>query len=124
MILVHNLRDYTHDRHRSTDDEPFGPGAGMVMKPEPVFEAVETIRREAGFVKSKFVVTPQGECLPRGVAQRLAEENHLIIIAGITGGVDERIREHLVDQEISIGDYVPHRWGAAGARSAAMQLRG
>ncbi|MBI2842598.1 MAG: tRNA (guanosine(37)-N1)-methyltransferase TrmD [Armatimonadetes bacterium] len=106
-LMVHNLRDYARDRHRSTDDEPFGPGAGMVMKPEPVFDAVETIRRESGSVRSKvLLMTPQGETFSQSIASELACEDHLIIICGHYEGVDERIREHLVDREISIGDYV------------------
>lgn len=106
-VGVHNLRDYTHDRHRSTDDAPFGPGAGMVMKPEPVFEAVETIRGEHGSSESKvLLMTPQGRTFSQEIARDLSGESHLIILCGHYEGVDERIREHLVDMEISIGDYV------------------
>lgn len=106
-LEAHNLRDYAHDRHRSTDDEPFGPGAGMVMKPEPVFEAVEMIRRDYGSAETKvLLMTPQGRTFSQEVARKLAAESHLIVLCGHYEGVDERIREHLVDMEISIGDYV------------------
>ncbi len=105
-VKVHNLRDYTHDRHKSTDDEPFGPGAGMVMKPEPLFEAVEAIRSTAGDEGKVLLMTPQGEPFSQQVARELSREDHLIVICGHYEGVDERVREHLVDREISIGDYV------------------
>jgi tRNA (guanine37-N1)-methyltransferase len=111
QLAVHNLRDWAHDRHRSTDDEPFGPGAGMVMKPEPVFEAVEAIRgkRDAEVPAQRTLVllmTPQGELFCQRMASELARESHLIMICGHYEGVDERIREHLVTRQISIGDYV------------------
>ena len=116
-LRVHNLRDWAHDKHRSTDDEPFGPGAGMVMKPEPLFEAVEAIRMEesgAGLQTPPhpigegkvLLMTPQGEQFNQQIARELAAESHLIIICGHYEGVDERVREHLVDREVSIGDYV------------------
>lgn len=107
-VGVHNPRDYTHDKHRSTDDAPFGPGVGMVMKPEPLFEAVETIRERYGEPgKSKvLLMTPQGEQFSQKLARELALESHLIMICGHYEGVDERVREHLVDREISVGDYV------------------
>lgn len=107
VLGAHDLRDYTHDRHRSTDDAPFGPGAGMVMKPEPLFEAIETIKAESGSEKTKvLLMTPQGKRYSQSTAKELSEEDHLIIICGHYEGVDERVREHLVDEEISIGDYV------------------
>lgn len=114
-LLVHNLRDFAHDKHRSTDDEPFGPGAGMVMKPEPLFEAVEAIgegKFGAGLQTTPhpnckvLLMTPQGEPFSQNMARELAAEDHLIIICGHYEGVDERVREHLVDREVSIGDYV------------------
>ena len=107
-LRVHDLREFTHDKHRSTDDEPFGPGAGMVMKPEPIFEAVESIRYSLPSDQQGLVLltTPQGEVFSQKIAMELAAESHLIVICGHYEGVDERIREHLVDREISIGDYV------------------
>jgi tRNA (guanine37-N1)-methyltransferase len=111
QLAVHNLRNWAHDRHRSTDDEPFGPGAGMVMKPEPVFEAVEAIRgKRDGEIPAQrtlvLLMTPQGEPFCQRMAGELARESHLIMICGHYEGVDERIREHLVTRQISIGDYV------------------
>ncbi|NLN75380.1 MAG: tRNA (guanosine(37)-N1)-methyltransferase TrmD [Armatimonadetes bacterium] len=101
-----NLRDFTHDRHRSTDDTPFGGGPGMVMKPEPVFDAVESLlSRKPGKVRI-ILLTPQGRRFDQGMAEQLACESHLIMICGRYEGIDERIREHLVTDEISIGDYV------------------
>ncbi len=101
-----NLRDFTTDRHHTTDDSPFGGGPGMVMKPEPVFEAVETlISRRPG--KARVVLlTPQGRRFDQAMAEQLAMESHIIMICGRYEGVDERIRQHLVTDEISIGDYV------------------
>lgn len=101
-----NLRDFTSDKHKTTDDSPFGGGPGMVMKPEPVFDAVDAlISRRPG--KAKIVLlTPQGERFDQAKAEQLARENHIIMICGRYEGVDERIRRHLVTDEISIGDYV------------------
>lgn len=102
-----NLRDFTADRHRTTDDAPFGGGPGMVMKPEPVFQAVESlIARARGTRPMVLLMTPQGRRFDQTMAAHLARESHLIIICGRYEGVDERIREHLVTDEISIGDYV------------------
>jgi len=102
-----NLRDFTHDRHHTTDDEPYGGGPGMVMKCEPVFEAVETlIARTRGGNPRVVLMTPQGRRFDQSVAKELASCAHIIIICGRYEGVDERIREHLVTEEISIGDYV------------------
>jgi tRNA (guanine37-N1)-methyltransferase len=104
---VHNIRDFAHDRHRSTDDYPYGGGAGMVMKPDPVFEAAESIIASES-EKRPYVIltTPQGRLLDQSVVRELAERDWLMIICGHYEGVDERIREHLVDDEVSIGDYV------------------
>lgn len=111
-IEVHNLRDWTSDKHRTVDDRPYGGGAGMVMKPEPLFKAVEAIEtaRHAKAVRPSgcrvVLMAPQGECLSQPLAQELSELEHLVLICGHYEGVDERVREGLVDQEISIGDYV------------------
>lgn len=104
-IHVHNLRDYTTDRHQTVDDYPYGGGAGMVMKPEPWFTAVEALR-VAGNPGVAVLLTPQGKRLDQRLAQRLASEDRLIILCGRYEGVDERVREHLVDEQVSIGDYV------------------
>lgn len=99
-----NLRDFTTDKHNKTDDRPFGGGPGMVMKVEPMFAAVESIRTAESYV---VLMTPQGKTFKQADAMRLSKEkNHLIFICGHYEGVDERIRDALVDEEISIGDYV------------------
>ena len=101
-----NLRDFTSDKHRTTDDAPFGGGPGMVMKPEPVFDAVEAlVSRRPGKARI-LLMTPQGRRFDQSMAEQLARESHVIMICGRYEGVDERIREHLVTDEISIGDYV------------------
>jgi tRNA (guanine37-N1)-methyltransferase len=102
-IRVHNLRDFTHDKHRVVDDKPYGGGPGMLMKPEPIFEAVEKFRRENSCV---VLMTPQGAPLTQARAREFLQEPHVIIICGHYEGVDERVREALVDEEVSIGDYV------------------
>jgi tRNA (guanine37-N1)-methyltransferase len=101
-IRVHDLRDWTHDRHRVVDDVPYGGGAGMVLRPEPFFEAVDTLREADSQV---LLLTPQGERFDQAMACRLAEARHLILLCGRYEGFDERVRT-LVDREISIGDYV------------------
>ena len=98
-----NLRDFTDDKHRTTDDRPFGGGPGMVMKPEPVFRAVESVRSEKSRV---ILMCPQGKPFTQKRAQELSNEEHLIFVCGHYEGLDERIREALIDEEISIGDYV------------------
>lgn len=104
-VHLHNLRDWTHDRHHVTDDVPYGGGGGMVMKPEPVFEAVENI---LGSPPSCPVIllTPQGKTFDQHSAQELVSHKQIALICGRYEGVDERIREHLATDEISIGDYV------------------
>lgn len=102
-IVIHNLRDFTHDRHRTVDDRPFGGGPGMLLKPEPVFEAVEHLSVEATRV---ILMTPAGRQFTQATARELAVEKHLLLICGSYEGVDERVRETLVDDELSIGDYV------------------
>lgn len=104
-ILLHDLRDYTDDRHRTVDDSPYGGGAGMVMKPEPWFRAVESLRVH-GNPGRAVLLTPQGRRLEQRLVEDLAAEDRLIVLCGRYEGVDERVREHLADDEISIGDYV------------------
>ena len=138
-VRVHNIRDYTHDKHHMTDDTPYGGGGGMVMKPEPVFEAVETVlglnpsfdyslekhsasahivpmisREDEPHLSPPepasnipiILLTPQGRVFDQSIAQELSQHPHIVLICGRYEGVDERIREHLVTDEISIGDYV------------------
>ena len=103
QINLYNLRDWAKDKHHITDDSPYGGGAGMVLKPEPIFGAVEELK----FKNSKVVyMCPDGEPLTTSVAKSLAQEDHIIILSGHYEGVDERVRERLVDREISIGNYV------------------
>ncbi len=103
QLAVHNLRDYTHDRHKTVDDRPFGGGPGMLFKPEPVFEAVEALRGERAKV---ILMSPAGRKFTQAIARDLAGAGHLLLICGSYEGFDERIREHLADDELSIGDYV------------------
>lgn len=101
-LTVHDLRDYTHDRHRQVDDMPYGGGAGMVLKPEPIFEAVRA-RSGSGPI---ILLSPQGEVFNQRIAKELAQHPDLYLICGRYEGVDERVAAHLVDRELSIGDYV------------------
>lgn len=106
-IYIHNLRDYSQDKHMKVDDRPFGGGSGMVMQPEPIFEAVKHIKSISHIRHPRVILLcPQGEGLNQGVAKRLVQYKHLILICGHYEGVDERVREYLVGEEISIGDYV------------------
>ncbi len=106
-IHVHNLRDYSCDKHKKVDDRPFGGGSGMVMRPEPIFNAVEDIKLKTKSKKLKVILLcPQGEKLNQKIAKRLAKYKHLILICGHYEGIDERVRQYLVDEKISIGDYV------------------
>jgi tRNA (guanine37-N1)-methyltransferase len=102
-LTVHNLRDYTHDRHKTVDDRPFGGGPGMLLKPEPIFEAVENLGREKTRV---ILLSPAGRKFNQSIARELAPQEHLLLICGSYEGFDERIREHLADDDLSIGDYV------------------
>jgi tRNA (guanine37-N1)-methyltransferase len=102
-LKVHNLRDYTHDRHKTVDDRPFGGGPGMLLKPEPIFEAVENLAREKTRV---ILLSPAGRKFDQAIAHELAQAEQLLLICGSYEGFDERIREHLADDELSIGDYV------------------
>ena len=115
-IVVHNIRDYAHDRHRTVDDYPFGGGPGMVLKPEPIFEAVEAVKKQTNYNGTPIILlTPQGKLFTHQVAQGLALHQNIMLICGHYEGVDERVREHLVTEEISIGDYV-----LSGGELAAM----
>jgi tRNA (guanine37-N1)-methyltransferase len=104
-IRVHDLRDYTRDRHKTVDDKPFGGGPGMVMKPEPIFECVEDVfeKHGKGWI---IVLDPQGERLTQALAEKLARKKHLVLVCGHYEGIDYRVHEHLADQAVSIGDFV------------------
>jgi len=102
-LRIHNLRDWTTDKHHTVDDAPFGGGPGMVMKLEPIFSAVESLRNEKSTV---VLMTPQGERFTQTAAEKFAGSEHLVVICGHYEGIDHRVIEHLVDAEISIGDYV------------------
>jgi len=105
-IKLHDLRQFTHDKHRTVDDAPYGGGAGMVMKPRSLFEAVEKIKEEIDSSSRVILLSPQGRPLNQEKVKELAKKRVLIFICGHYEGVDERVREHLVDEEISLGDYV------------------
>ena len=107
-IEVHNLRDYTHDRHKSCDDRPFGGGPGMLMKPEPIFEAVERLLVKKGPGKKTRLIymTPQGGRWDQAKAKKFSSASRLVILCGHYEGVDHRVIEELITDEISIGDYV------------------
>jgi tRNA (guanine37-N1)-methyltransferase len=106
-ILIHDLRDYSSDKHRKVDDRPFGGGSGMIMRPEPIFNAVEDIKSKVKTQKSKVILLcPQGKKLNQKIAKELIKYKHLILICGHYEGIDERVRQYLADEEISVGDYV------------------
>jgi tRNA (guanine37-N1)-methyltransferase len=113
-LHIHNLRDWTTDKHHVVDDTPFGGGQGMVMKPEPIFAAVENLKSQIEDRKAKIVLmSPAGRRFDQQMAKQLSQEPHLIIISGHYEGVDHRVIEHLIDLEISIGDYVLTNGGIA-----------
>jgi tRNA (guanine37-N1)-methyltransferase len=112
-IAIHNLRDYALDKHRVVDDYPYGGGPGMVLKPEPLFAAVEAITGGEGI--PVILLTPQGRLLCQEVVEELAVHERMLLICGHYEGVDERVRQHLVNDEVSIGDYV-----LSGGELAAM----
>jgi len=116
-IALHNLRDWGEGRHKVVDDTPYGGGAGMVLKPEPIFQAVEAVRPLAPQASRVVLLTPQGRLLTQPVVNELAGLPRLILLCGHYEGMDERVREHLADDEISIGDYV-----LSGGELAAMVL--
>ena len=127
MVNTHNIRDYTHDTHRTVDDYAYGGGAGMILKPEPIFEAVESVKADiysqdgAGDAGSSalpiILLTPQGRLFNQLIASQLSKYRHMILICGRYEGVDERVCQHLVTDEISIGDYV-----LSGGELAAMVI--
>ncbi len=123
-ISLHNIRDYTHDKHATVDDYPYGGGAGMILKPEPIFEVVEKIKSDIGGKQGVsgnidslpiILLTPQGRLFSQRIAAQLSTHSHIVLICGHYEGVDERVCEHLVTDEISIGDYV-----LSGGELAAM----
>jgi tRNA (guanine37-N1)-methyltransferase len=105
-VAVHDLRQFTTDRHRVVDDVPFGGGPGMVMKPEPFFRAVEKISADRGRPGAVVLTSPDGPRLDQAMARRLRGIDHIAILCGRYEGVDDRVRQHLATEEISIGDYV------------------
>ncbi|MFH1245342.1 MAG: tRNA (guanosine(37)-N1)-methyltransferase TrmD [Candidatus Omnitrophota bacterium] len=105
--VIHDLRDYTRDRHRKIDDRPFGGGPGMIFRPEPIFAAVKAIKLAVkGKTVKVILLTPQGKRLDQKLAQKLSRYKHLILLCGHYEGVDERVRQEIVTEEVSIGDYV------------------
>jgi len=119
-VSIHNIRDYSHDKHHTVDDYAYGGGAGMILKPEPIFEAVESIKSDISLEERDaelpvILLTPQGRIFSQEIALELSRYRRLILICGRYEGVDERVREHLVTDEISIGDYV-----LSGGELAAM----
>jgi len=102
-LQLWNLRDWAHDRHKTVDDRPFGGGPGMLLKPEPIFEAVEQLATEKTHV---VLMSPSGRSFDQAIARDMTQHEHLLLVTGHYEGFDERIREHLADDELSIGDYV------------------
>lgn len=109
-IRVHDIRDFATDKHRQIDDYPYGGGAGMVLKPEPIFACIESLRREATEegrgIDEIIYLTPDGEMLTQAIVNQLSLKEHLVLLAGHYKGVDQRVRDALVTREISVGDYV------------------
>jgi tRNA (guanine37-N1)-methyltransferase len=103
QLGIHNLRDYAHDRHKTVDDRPFGGGPGMLLKPEPIFEAVQKL---AGDTARVVLLSPAGRAFNQAIARQLSQADALVLITGHYEGFDERVRERLADDELSIGDYV------------------
>ncbi|MEN8142796.1 MAG: tRNA (guanosine(37)-N1)-methyltransferase TrmD [Thermodesulfobacteriota bacterium] len=116
QVAIHNIRDFATDKHAMTDDRPFGGGEGMVMKPEPIAAAIEKVRAEAGGGKVVFL-TPRGKVYDQAKVEELAAQDHLIVLCGRYEGIDERLVELYVDEEISIGDYI-----LTGGELAAMVM--
>jgi tRNA (guanine37-N1)-methyltransferase len=105
-VRAKDLREFTDDRHRSVDDVPYGGGPGMVLKPEPLFRAVESIGKDSGAPQAVVLVSPQGRRFSQAEAARLAGLDRVVILCGRYEGIDDRVREHLATDELSIGDYV------------------
>jgi len=103
VLRIHNLRDWTTDKHHVVDDAPFGGGQGMVMKPEPIFAAIESLRRADSIT---VLMTPQGKRFDQTLADQMSKKKHLIVLCGHYEGIDHRVVEHLADTEVSIDDYV------------------
>jgi tRNA (guanine37-N1)-methyltransferase len=122
---IHNLRDWTHDRHKTVDDRPFGGGEGMLLKPEPLFEAVESIWPERTAAQRVILLSAQGARFDQAAARRLSGFDEILLICGRYEGVDERVAEHLADEELSIGDYVLSggELGAAVVMDAVARLQ-
>lgn len=117
-VNLYDIRNYTHDRHRTVDDYPYGGGAGMVLKPEPLFEAVDDIKVNTGVDNIPVILlSPQGQLFTQNIATKLAKEDNIILICGHYEGVDGRVEEHLATYEISIGDYL-----LSGGEPAAMVI--
>jgi len=115
-LVIHNIRDHTHDRHHTVDDYPYGGGPGMVLKPEPIFEAVEAIKQQFNLGEIPIILlSPRGRLFSQQIARELAPHSHIMLICGHYEGVDERVHEHLATDEISVGDYV-----LSGGELAAM----
>ena len=104
-IVVHNLRDYTHDKHKTIDDAPYGGGAGMILKPEPIFECIDDLKKQRDY-DDVILMTPVGGTFNQKTANDLSLKKNIIILCGHYKGVDERVRQELITKEISIGDYV------------------
>lgn len=105
-VRLHNIRDYAADKHRTTDDQPFGGGGGMVMKPEPIYSAVEAVLGEELKSVPIVLLTPQGRSFNQSLAKEYSKQKHIALICGRYEGVDERVRQYLATDEVSVGDYV------------------
>ncbi len=117
-VRLHNIRDYSKDKHHKVDDRPFGGGPGMVMKIEPIYDAIRGVLKGRKKIARRIILlSPQGKALTQEFAEELSKNRHLILICGHYEGVDERVREHLITDEVSIGDYV-----LTGGELAAMVL--
>ncbi len=108
-ITIHDLRKWSQDTHKTVDDRPYGGGPGMILMCQPIFDAVEQLKSQSSIINhqsSIILLTPQGKVFNQKIARQLSKINHLILICGHYEGIDERVRENLVDEEISIGDYI------------------